>query len=127
MPRFCLLGVFFSGKTRPERRFSEIFAPWKKTREKKMRVFCEKNLHFFAEYAIIRIVPHGTAYGGVLKRSKRRDSKSRRALTRRVGSNPTSSANKKGTLKGAFFCCVGETLCEIAGPSDSHQSHERSQ
>ena len=31
-------------------------------------------------------------YGEVLKWSKRRDSKSRRALTRRVGSNPTFSA-----------------------------------
>ena len=37
-------------------------------------------------------------YGEVLKWSKRRDSKSRRALTRRVGSNPTFSANKKRTF-----------------------------
>ena len=37
-------------------------------------------------------------YGEVLKWSKRRDSKSRRALTRRVGSNPTFSARKKHTF-----------------------------
>ena len=37
-------------------------------------------------------------YGEVLKWSKRRDSKSRRALTRRVGSNPTFSAKIKEVL-----------------------------
>ena len=37
-------------------------------------------------------------HGEVLKWSKRRDSKSRRTLTRRVGSNPTFSANKKRTF-----------------------------
>ena len=39
---------------------------------------------FFKQFHIL--------YGEVLKWSKRRDSKSRRALTRRVGSNPTFSA-----------------------------------
>lgn len=38
-------------------------------------------------------------HGGVLKWSKRRDSKSRRPLTRRVGSNPTSSAIETTILR----------------------------
>ncbi len=47
-------------------------------------------------------------YGGVLKRSKRRDSKSRRPLTRRVGSNPTSSASA-GTAR-CLFALAAELL-----------------
>ena len=48
-------------------------------------------------------------YGEVLKWSKRRDSKSRRALTRRVGSNPTFSANKKRTFgKQKFSFCLSK-------------------
>ena len=45
-------------------------------------------------------------YGEVLKWPKRRDSKSRRALTRRVGSNPTFSANKKRTFVYQKFLFV---------------------
>ena len=49
-------------------------------------------------------------YGEVLKWSKRRDSKSRRALTRRVGSNPTFSANKNRTFvyRQMFCFCLSK-------------------
>ena len=57
----------------------------------------ERRIHLDKHRGLCYNNPHNI-YGEVLKWSKRRDSKSRRALTRRVGSNPTFSANKKRTF-----------------------------
>ena len=54
-------------------------------------------------------------YGEVLKWSKRRDSKSRRTLTRRVGSNPTFSARKKHTFVYQDKCVLFSTKSAFVG------------
>ena len=71
-------------------------------------------------YDIISFVARLTAiiYGEVLKWSKRRDSKSRRALTRRVGSNPTFSAKKRQVSTCRFFI-----HCESNGISSRDSVH----
>ena len=58
-------------------------------------------------YAVFYQNSDNQIYGEVLKWSKRRDSKSRRPLTRRVGSNPTFSARK--SPKRAY-ACLGDFL-----------------
>ena len=68
----------------------------KKTKKKKNIFEKDLAIFLFMCYNIWRCISKcNFIYGEVLKWSKRRDSKSRRALTRRVGSNPTFSASGK--------------------------------
>ena len=55
-------------------------------------------------------------YGGVLKWSKRRDSKSRRPVTGCKGSNPFSSANKNAAYGRLFLLAEEKKGFERAAP-----------
>ena len=87
--------AFTVSSTRPRSAFQQCL----KSRE---NIF-KKGLLFPLDCVIIyRVANHRSiSYGEVLKRSKRRDSKSRRPLTRRVGSNPTFSAKALGAPEWA--------------------------
>ena len=74
-----------------------------KEQKRNLKKYSKNHLHSKGKCAIIQQLYPCNAYGEVLKWSKRRDSKSRRALTRRVGSNPTFSARKKQVARLAFF------------------------
>ena len=76
---------------------------FEKYKKRNLKKYSKNHLHSKGKCAIIQQLYPCNAYGEVLKWSKRRDSKSRRALTRRVGSNPTFSARKKQVARLAFF------------------------
>ena len=65
-----------------------------KEQKRNLKKYSKNHLHSKGKCVIIQKLHPCNGYGEVLKWSKRRDSKSRRALTRRVGSNPTFSAKK---------------------------------
>ncbi len=76
----------------------QILLRFEKYKKRNLKKYSKNHLHSKGKCAIIQQLYPCNAYGEVLKWSKRRDTKSRRAVTRRVGSNPTFSANKKRTF-----------------------------
>ena len=81
----------------------QILLRFEKYKKRNLKKYSKNHLHSKGKCAIIQQLYPCNAYGEVLKWSKRRDSKSRRALTRRVGSNPTFSARKKHLQKQVLF------------------------